>query len=98
MNNDSDVENSIRKAEFTVGFLLQPHFSLLAFTAAADALTTANLVIGKPRFSFQTLTLGAPRVVSDLSIMIPCDPPCLVQNPIAATAQRLQTIDTPNAQ
>jgi len=73
MNNDSDVENSIRKAEFTVGFLLQPHFSLLAFTAAADALTTANLVIGKPRFSFQTLTLGAPRVVSDLSIMIPCD-------------------------
>jgi len=57
----------------TVVFLLQPHFSLLAFTAAADALTTANLVIGQPKFSFKTLSVNSKSVVSDLGIPICCD-------------------------
>ncbi len=58
---------------FTVVFLLQPHFSLLAFTAAADALTTANLVIGKKHFKFQTLSLGDEQVICDLGIPIGSD-------------------------
>ncbi|MGK0282610.1 MAG: hypothetical protein ACI82O_002150, partial [Patiriisocius sp.] len=56
-----------------VVFLLQAHFSLLAFTAAADALTTANLVIGEKRFKFQTLSLQAECVICDLGIPITCD-------------------------
>lgn len=62
-----------KTAPFTVVFLLQPHFSLLAFTAAADALTTANLVIGEKRFKFKTLSLNSERVISDLGIPISSD-------------------------
>lgn len=56
-----------------VAFLLQPHFSLLAFTAAADALTTANLVTGRQQFQFHTVSLDQAMVISDLGIQIPCD-------------------------
>ena len=54
-----------------VEFVLQPHFSLLTFTAAADALTTANLVIGQNRFAFRTLALRHRTVISDLGIQLP---------------------------
>ena len=58
---------------YSVVFLLQPHFSMLAFTTSADALTTANLVIGHARFRFITASLGAAKVVSDLAIEITAD-------------------------
>lgn len=67
------VDKDALQAKLRVAFILQPHFSLLAFTAAADALTTANLVIGKDRFQFQTLSLHGTLVESDLGIQIPCD-------------------------
>ena len=54
-------------------FIVQPHFSLLAFTAAADALTTANLVTGEQRFTFATAALNTPSSVSDLGIIINAD-------------------------
>jgi len=54
-------------------FILQPHFSLLAFTAAADALTTANLVSSKPRYQFTSLALNDRQVISDLGIVITAD-------------------------
>ena len=58
---------------FKVLFIVQPHFSLLAFTAAADALTTANLVTGEKRFTLTTVALEEPSVVSDLGIVINTD-------------------------
>ncbi|MFK7854669.1 MAG: GlxA family transcriptional regulator [Granulosicoccus sp.] len=58
---------------YTVAFLLQPHFSMLAFTAAADALTTANLVLGYGRFRFLTVGQGTASVISDLGIQITAD-------------------------
>lgn len=53
-----------------VGFVLQPHFSMMAFTAAVDALVTANLVQATPLFSFTTFGLNATTVRSDLGIDI----------------------------
>ena len=58
---------------FNVLFIVQPHFSLLAFTAAADALTTANLVSGSQRFAFSTATLETQSIISDLGIIINTD-------------------------
>ncbi|MDB4222864.1 helix-turn-helix domain-containing protein [Granulosicoccus sp.] len=73
---------------FRVVFLLQRHFSLLAFTAAADALTTANLVIGEKRFEFQTLSLQEERIISDLGIPISCDQTMSVESSYASNAQQ----------
>ncbi|MFK8083695.1 MAG: GlxA family transcriptional regulator [Granulosicoccus sp.] len=56
-----------------VQFLIQPHFSLLAFTAAADALTTANLVQKEKRFAFDTIGLTDAPVISDLGIRVNAD-------------------------
>lgn len=53
-----------------IGFLLQPHFSLLSFSAAADALTTANLITQEPRFEFRSLSLGDNSTLSDLGMTI----------------------------
>ena len=39
-------------------FVLPPHFSLLSFTAAADALVTAALVDGPARYRVATLAAG----------------------------------------
>jgi len=61
------------RESLTVQFLIQPHFSLLAFTAAADALTTANLVQNSKRFAFETVSLTDAPVVSDLGIRISAD-------------------------
>lgn len=61
------------KESVRVQFFVQPHFSLLAFAAAADALTTANLVLEQERFSLSTISLDAEPVISDLSITIKAD-------------------------
>ncbi len=53
-----------------VGFVLQEHFSMMAFTAAVDALVTANLVRNAPLFSFSTYGLSSKTVKSDLAIDI----------------------------
>lgn len=69
---------------FKVQFIIQPHFSLLAFTAAADALTTANLVQRDKRFTFETIGLTTSPVVSDLGIQITADIPIQKSNPASA--------------
>jgi len=61
------------KPKLKVLFIVQPHFSLLAFTAAADALTTANLVSGTQHFAFATAALDSQTIVSDLGIIINVD-------------------------
>lgn len=78
MANTFTVQPNAQTDIYSVVFLLQPHFSMLAFTAAADALTTANLVIGRSRFHFITAAVEAETdanvntgiVVSDLGIEI----------------------------
>ncbi len=55
----------------SVDFILLPHFSLLTFAAAADALTTANLVTGQQRFAFRNLALEQSTVISDLGVNLP---------------------------
>lgn len=56
-----------------IAFLLQPHFSLLAFTAAADTLTTANLVLPSPAFRMTTVGQTRRETISDLGILIHAD-------------------------
>ncbi|ASJ72708.1 GlxA family transcriptional regulator [Granulosicoccus antarcticus] len=70
-----DNENELCEHQQTVNvtFVLQTHFSLLAFTAAADALTTANLVNRQKHFTFRTTSIQDKHVVSDLGIAIPVD-------------------------
>ncbi len=53
-----------------VGFVLSEHFSMMAFTAAVDALVTANLVSAASLFSFNTYGIGSAQVTSDLGIEI----------------------------
>ncbi len=53
-----------------VGFVLLEHFSMMAFTAAVDALVTANLVSPTPLFKFATYGMGSLTVKSDLGIDI----------------------------
>ncbi|MEH6472399.1 MAG: GlxA family transcriptional regulator [Halopseudomonas sp.] len=53
-----------------VGFVLQEHFSMMAFTAAVDALVTANLVRTAPLFEYTTYGLDSLKVKSDLGINI----------------------------
>lgn len=53
-----------------VAFVLLEHFSMMAFTAAVDALVTANLVRTVPLFSYQTIGLESTQVKSDLGIEI----------------------------
>jgi len=53
-----------------VAFVLLEHFSLMAFTAAVDALVTANLVRNSPLFAFTAYGLDSMAVKSDLGIDI----------------------------
>jgi transcriptional regulator GlxA family with amidase domain len=73
MTGNVTIQLNAKTDVFSVVFLLQPHFSLLAFTASADALITANLVIGHTRFRFITASTGAAKVISDLGIEITAD-------------------------
>ncbi len=53
-----------------VGFVLLEHFSMMAFTAAVDALVTANLVSPTPLFRFTTYGIDSRTAKSDLGISI----------------------------
>lgn len=53
-----------------VGFVLPEHFSLMAFTAAVDALVTANLVGTAPLFDYVTLGIDSRIALSDVAIDI----------------------------
>lgn len=57
---------------FRVGFILSENFSMLAFTAAVDALVTANLVNSNELYSHQTISTDAISysVISDLGIEV----------------------------
>ncbi|WP_051221622.1 GlxA family transcriptional regulator [Neptunomonas japonica] len=56
----------------SVGFILADNFSMLAFTAAADTLVTANLVNVNELYSHQTISADANNysVISDLGIEV----------------------------
>lgn len=58
---------------FQVGFILPPHFSMMAFTAAMDALVTANLVKTVPLFDSRTIAMTETMTLCDLGIEIRCD-------------------------
>jgi len=66
-----------------VGFVLMEHFSMMAFTAAVDALVTANLVRTSPLFSYQTYGLESALVTSDLGIEI------ATHSPLTTLAQEI---------
>lgn len=53
-----------------VGFILPEHFSMMSFTAAVDALVTANLVQTTPLFNFSAYGIGTEKVSCDLGIEI----------------------------
>lgn len=54
----------------TVGFVLLEHFSMMAFTAAVDALVTTNLVRTAPLFEHIIIGVDSRKVLSDLGIEI----------------------------
>jgi transcriptional regulator GlxA family with amidase domain len=56
-----------------VAFVLLEHFSLMTFTAAVDALVTANLVSGRPLYRVRSFSLDGAGVLSDLGIRIDVD-------------------------
>lgn len=62
-----------RPAPVNIGFILQPHFSLMAFTAAMDALITANLVHERPVYQIHTFGIDSRKVLSDIGIDIATD-------------------------
>ena len=77
--NPADVRKKYTHTEdvVRVGFILLEHFSLLAFTAAYDALVTANLVSHTDdckkrvsRYEMQSYGVHQQQVVSDLGIEI----------------------------
>jgi transcriptional regulator GlxA family with amidase domain len=53
-----------------VGFVLLEHFSMMAFTAAVDALVTANLVRTAPLFDHIIMGVDSRMAMSDLGIEI----------------------------
>lgn len=73
-SNLSDVKGSADgQPPIRVGFILLPHFSLVAFTGALDALVTANLVTSAPLFEHKTFGIDSRMVLSDLGINIATD-------------------------
>lgn len=64
------LQDSDRKAT-RIGFVLLEHFSMMAFTAAVDALVTANLGRTSPLFIISTYGLDSLTVKSDLKFDIP---------------------------
>lgn len=56
-----------------VSFILQDHFSMMAFTAAVDAIVTSNLVSSSPLYSYKTVAMDSLIVASDLGIEISAD-------------------------
>lgn len=58
------------KKPLRVGFILREHFSLMAFTAAVDALVTTNLVTPEPAFRHFTIGASGSSIMSDLGIEV----------------------------
>jgi len=58
------------EAPLSVAFVLLENFSMMTFTAAVDALITANLVRAAPLFNVTTFGLESSTVTSDLGIEI----------------------------
>jgi len=58
------------KRPVKVAFVLLEHFSMMAFTAAVDALVTANLVRTAPLFEHITMGVDSRMAMSDLGIDI----------------------------
>ena len=75
-----DIQPDNNRDTYSLVFLLQPHFSLLAFSAAADALTTANLVTDRRHFRFTTISAGSSCVTSDLGMEVTTDYTILQQD------------------
>lgn len=51
-------------------FVLQPHFSLLGFSGAADALVTANLISERTLYRVTSYTSTGSPVVSDIGVAV----------------------------
>lgn len=72
--NSAFIASTLQPTEATlVGFILQDHFSMMGFTAAVDAIVTANLVSSSPLFTYKTFTIKSPLIKSDLGIEISAD-------------------------
>lgn len=69
----SDKQGKLTLLPIKIGFILQPHFSLMAFTAAVDTLITANLVHDTEIFQIQTFGIESRKVLSDINIDIATD-------------------------
>lgn len=69
----SSTPSSAPAKAIRVGFILQPHFSMVAFTGALDALVTANLVSAAPLYEYKTFGIDSRVVISDLGINISTD-------------------------
>ncbi len=65
----SDSDNPDHRT-IRVAFVLIEHFSMMAFTAAVDALVTANLVTHQDSFDVSTFSLSGDAICSDLGIDI----------------------------
>ncbi|MEH6444367.1 MAG: helix-turn-helix domain-containing protein [Oceanospirillaceae bacterium] len=65
LGSDTSQEKSIN-----IGFLLLEHFSMMSFTAALDALVTANLVQTCVHFNIHSYSLKGNNITSDLNIEI----------------------------
>lgn len=61
------------RAVIRVAFILMDNFSLMSFTAAMDALVTANLMGDAPIFDIVKIGLKGRVAMSDLGIAIPTD-------------------------
>ncbi|MGP8307680.1 GlxA family transcriptional regulator [Vibrio sp. YIC-376] len=59
--------------QYHIGFLLQPNFSMMAFTAAIDSLITANLVHEKALYNIHIFGIDSRKVLSDIGIEIVTD-------------------------
>jgi transcriptional regulator GlxA family with amidase domain len=69
--NSHFLENEEKHTKPTkVTFILLENFSMMAFTAAADTLVTANLVATRTLFTYQTIGINNPSVTNDLGMSI----------------------------
>jgi len=73
----SDTDTTARDAQpvrqWHVQFILQRHFSLLAYAAAVDALATANLVSRGTLYRYSCIAESAEPVLSDVGIRVQAD-------------------------
>ncbi len=64
------LKPELSNSPINIGFVLQPNFSLMAFTAAMDALVTANLVHERTLYNIHTFGIDSRKVLSDIGIDI----------------------------